>query len=273
MVEKLAYGGGYYDDKDDDELETGYRKDHEEQYQHEFDRDPDQDFGDFDDHGSAERYEDQGEQMGHDVDHLVDHGADDSSKTVEFLAQYEWKLKARSQRKGRFVPPRTLGFRWPAFALFKELKNLPQGTELLPYIPWYYDDPDDAELAVALIAGFHRNRDGHCMQGYRWPVFEKFEELKKRPQGTELLPYIPWYYDDPDDAELAVALIAGFHRNRDGHCMQGYRWPVFEKFEELKKRPQGTELLPYIPWYYDDPDDAELAVALIAEFHRNRDGH
>ena len=105
MDEKLGYGPDYFDDCDE------------------------QDGLEFGDERQQDFYQD------HNQDHNEDYTGDDSR--AEFLAQFEWRLKARRRRKGRFAPPSITGYHWPAFVPAATLSNLPDEPSTQPYVPAY----------------------------------------------------------------------------------------------------------------------------------------
>ena len=130
MVERMGYVGGYNNDyeDEDEQYQEGQAK-----YVPWYRRaDPDYD-PEEEEHGEAslEEFHEHPEHADHQLEHAADdiaqleHAADDGCK-VDFLAQYEWRVKARSRRTGRFVPPLMTGYRWPVFVRFQDLKDHPQ---------------------------------------------------------------------------------------------------------------------------------------------------
>ena len=123
MVERLNFGGEYYDgyeDEDELDIELDYPEDDQGEYQ-----DPNADFSaDFDggDDAAAEDFQGQHDQ----VEHQMEHAADDTTQ-VDFDALLGWRRKARGRRRGTFVPPDMRTYRRPVFVRVADLQN--QGNQ------------------------------------------------------------------------------------------------------------------------------------------------
>ena len=116
MVERLDFGGAYYDDEDyDDELDIDL--DHQEDDQGEY-RDSDGE------DAAAEDFQGRHDQ----VEHQLEHAADDTQ--TDFDEQFGWRSKARRSRQGLFVPPDMGMYRWPIFVPVADLQN--QGETSAP---------------------------------------------------------------------------------------------------------------------------------------------
>ena len=108
-MERLNYGGRYYDDDDEQyqaEAVPWYRR-----------ADPDYDPEEEDREG-LEAFEEEPELVAHQLEH-----ATQDIVQAGFAAQFRWRSKARRGRRGRFVPPDMKPYRWPTFVRVADLQN------------------------------------------------------------------------------------------------------------------------------------------------------
>ena len=158
--------------------------------------------------------------------------------------------------------------------------------ERVNYGGWNYDDYDDDEELEFDGHGQVEHREGHqdnyqpeTSQGpdndLDYADGNGKDDFQDQYDLTDQVEHLVEFAEDGSgqtDYEARFGRKSKASRRRRGPFRppnrRSHRTPVFVKVKDLQERIEK-----YVPEHYDDPDDEELAAILIAQFHRNPDGH